>query len=99
MKQYIIDFQDYSVKSDIIKMMQENNLNTSEIEDVSELQKSFFGSYNTVTIDKQKDWKPQRWLKYLISKGFWIDSYTSSESRTQSGYYQTNIAIVHFTLT
>jgi len=97
MKQYIIDFEKkWTFKSEIIKMMKENGINTTELEDVTENKKTFFGGIGTVTVDKQERWTPKEWLTFLISKGFWIDSYTSSESRSQAGTYLTNIVILHY---
>lgn len=94
-KQHIIDFQSYTVKNNIIDILKVEGIEYSELQEVPTPQSSFFGTKKLVNLDKQESWTPENWLRYLISKGFWIDSYSSSKSLSAAGYMNTDFAIIH----
>lgn len=93
-KQHIINFRSYTVKSKIIDILKVEGIEYSELLDVPTAQSGFFGT-KLVNVDKQESWTPEYWLQYLISKGFWIDSYSSLESISSAGHIYTDLAIIH----
>jgi len=99
MIQYIIDFNKHGVKEKIINILNKENIPCEELQlqDKLTVKSNLFKSDEIVTIkiDNQKGWSCISWLEYLIKKGFWIDSYTSTDVITTAGSCSTNIAIFH----
>lgn len=75
-------------------MMNESNVDCKELNPVVTLSKNILGKTIRTTKNNQETWGPEEWIKYIISKGFWIDSH--SRSQTNSRYDSTTIVITHY---
>ena len=97
--QYIIDLNQNGVREKIINILRKEKVSYNELElqDKKTVKSRLFKSDEVVTVkvDNQQYWCSISWLDYLISKGFWIDSYTSNEVVTTAGRFKTNIVIFH----
>lgn len=93
--QYIITFNDkdqtYSQVSNLLAFY---NIDNSDIERKFIIKKNGKRELS-ICGDPTSVWSSKDWLQYLISKGFWIDSYTKYSS-VYAG--SEDMAIVHKTI-
>jgi hypothetical protein len=89
--QYVLDMEG-NPKKEIIKMMDDLHLDHKDIDSKLVDIPKFFGGSKQEVEDPTAFWSTNKWLRYLVSRGFWIDSY-NYYADTYAGSDKT--AIVH----